>query len=409
MEKSPDSNIDLRSNRLKTAIYGFFFSAGISMSEPSTILPLIVSYFSGSNVLIGLFTSLFRGGAVLMQLYAAFYAQAYMRVMRAMRWVLFFRFFFWLFIGMSILWFSDVSPALVLTLFGIGLFGFSFSAGFGTVYFQELMGKMFTHEYRGVTLAYRQFMMGLGGIVSGFLSAWILRSYEAPRSFAAVFIVSAMILAVGYLFLSSIREISKRNVQRREQKFSHFLKNAGRLLRDDRQLRLQVITRFFSWSYLFVLPFVILQRKTDFMLGGLALGSAVPLLAGAMFSNILWGRFTSRQNNRLIIFTSYILIIISLLLAVFTRDFISMLILFFLAGSGADGFKLAYANLILILAPENKRPIYIAVQNNITSLGMFFTIPGGALLTFLGFNGLTYLTIALLMMGLFLSFRLEKA
>ncbi len=409
MKELLDQNINLRSNRRKTVFHGFFFSAGISMSEPSTILPLIVSYFSGSNVLIGLFSSLFRGGSVLMQLYAAFYAQAYMRVMRAMRWVLFFRFFFWIFIGFSILWFNEVSNALVLTLFGIGLFGFSFTAGFGIVYFQELMGKMFTNEYRGMTLAYRQFMMGLGGILSGFLSAWLLKSLDAPRSFAAVFIVSALVMSVGYIFLASLKEGLKRNVQRREQKFSHFLKNAGRLLRDDRQLRLQVITRLFSWSYLLVLPFVILQRKTDFMLGGLALGSAVPLLTGAMFSNILWGRFTSRQNNRLIIFASYILIIISLLLAIFTRDFISMLILFFLAGSGADGFKLAYANLILILAPENKRPVYIAIQNNITSLGMFFSIPGGALLTLMGFNGLTYLTIALLMTGLFLSFRLKRA
>ena len=80
--------IDLRSNRLKFVIHGFFVSSGIHVAEPSTILPLIVNYFSQSNILLGFFSSLVRGGAIIMQLYTAFYAQSYTRVMKPLRIIL---------------------------------------------------------------------------------------------------------------------------------------------------------------------------------------------------------------------------------------------------------------------------------------------------------------------------------
>ncbi len=93
--------IELKSNRIKFIVHGFFLSSGMQVAEPSTILPLIVNYFSQSNVLLGFFSSLIRGRAVVMQLYTAFFAQAYSRVMKPLRIVFFFRFISWFCIGLS--------------------------------------------------------------------------------------------------------------------------------------------------------------------------------------------------------------------------------------------------------------------------------------------------------------------
>ena len=74
-----------------------------------------------------------------------------------------------------------------------------------------------------------------------------------------------------------------------------------------------------------------------------------------------------------------------------------------------DGFRLAFSNLILIIAPEEKRPVYIAVQNNITSLGMFFSIPGGALISWLGFDIVGVGIVIVLSIGFVISFKLKRA
>ena len=69
--------IDNPKNNYKNIAHAFFLSLAITIAEPSTILPLMVHHFSQSAVIVGLFVSLLRGGAIAVQLYAAFYAQAY--------------------------------------------------------------------------------------------------------------------------------------------------------------------------------------------------------------------------------------------------------------------------------------------------------------------------------------------
>jgi predicted MFS family arabinose efflux permease len=128
-----------------------------------------------------------------------------------------------------------------------------------------------------------------------------------------------------------------------------------------------------------------------------------------MLSNILWGKLSSTGKNRLIVLLSYFLIIIVVILSVLAKHIYYYYFVFFIAGAAIDGFRLAFSNLILIIAPEDKRPVYIAVQNNITSIGMFFSIPGGALVSHLGFNTVGWFTVGVLVLGLFMSFKLKRA
>lgn len=398
--------INLRSNRFKFIIHGFFYNGAISTAEPATVLPLIVNYFSSSNVLIGIFSSLLRGSAVIMQLYAAFHAQSYSRVINYLRFIFIFRFLAWASIGVSIYFLGNTNPNLTLLCFGISLFLFSFSAGFGTVYFQELMGKSFTKEYRGQTLAYRQLFAGLAAILSGFLSAWFLRTYEKPLSFAYLFFASTIIMSIGYIALGSVKEFPKQKVAVRERNFRQFLRNANRYLKYDRILRLQIIVMLISYTHLFVLPFVILNIKNQMNLADAGILLSVQM-GGAMLSNLLWARMSKTNLNKQIVSISFVLIIMALIIAVIFQSFWWYATLFFLVGSAADGFKLAFSNLILIIASEDKRPMYVAVQNNITSLGLFFSIPGGFFLNMMGFTPLIISVILILFSGLFLSFRLK--
>jgi len=400
--------LDKLSNHIKNILHGFFLTIGVTIAEPSTILPLMVNYFGGSSMVVGLFATLLRGGAIVVQLFAAFKSQSYERMLPYLRRVFVFRFISWFFIGVIINFFGNKYPDLTLVGIGIGLFGFSFSAGFGAIYFKDIVAKIFTHKFRGKTMAYRQFFSGLGGLISGAIAAIILEKYKAPYSFGYLFMLSSFIMALGYIAFATIDEPKKEDIPIKENSFKKFLKNSWIILKQDKDLQIQLSTFLFAYGYLLALPFIILHAKETIHLSGVAIGSLITTqMVGAMLSNFLWGSLSGRGYNKLTSIISILLYICAILLAFFSTNIYSYMVIFFLIGAATDGNRIASGNLILILAPPKLRPTYVALQVNIISFGIFFSLLGGVILHFSNYTVLYSLTIAILLLALILSFKLK--
>ena len=389
-------------------MHGFFLTIGTTIAEPSTILPLIVNHFGGSSMLVGFFAALLRGGAVVVQLFAAFQAQSYALMMPYMRRVFVIRFLAWFFIGVAIVLFGEESPNLTLFCIGLGLFLFSFSAGFGAIYFKDIIAKIFSHKFRGKTMAYRQFFSGAGGLLSGALAGWILHAYEAPYSYGYLFMISSFIMGLGYIAFGTIDEPIKEDVSKRENSFKKFLHNSWLTLKEDKDLQIQLKTFLLAYAYLIALPFIILDAQTKIELDGVAIGSLITTqMVGAMLSNFLWGRLSGKGKNKLTANISILMQIIAILMAFVASSLYEYAFIFFLIGAAFDGNRIASGNLILSIAPEQKRPVYVAIQINIVSFGLFFSILGGAILHFFSYTVLYSVASAMLFISLYYSFKLK--
>ena len=400
--------MDKFSNHVRNILHGFFLSIGTTIAEPSTILPLIINYFGGSSILVGFFAALLRGGAILVQLFAAFQAQSYQLMLPYIRRVFIIRFFAWFFIGVAIIFFGENNPNLTLVSIGLGLFIFSFSAGFGAIYFKDIIGKIFSHKFRGKTMAYRQFFSAFGGLISGALAAAILEYFPAPQSYGYLFIISSFIMGLGYLSFGTIDEPIKEKVTQREDSFKKFLHNSWLLLKSDKDLQIQLTTFLLAYGYLLSLPFIILDAQTKIELDGVAIGSLITTqMIGAMFSNFLWGRLSGKGMNKLTANISISLYILAILLTFFASSIEEYMFIFFIVGGAIDGNRIASGNLILALAPAEKRPVYIALQINIISFGLFFSLFGGIILHFFNYTTLYSITIAMLLLSLYFSFKLK--
>jgi MFS family permease len=400
--------IDRTASRIKAVLHGFFLSITTTIAEPSIILPLIINYFSGSSLLVGLFSSLLKGGAILVQLVAAFGAQSYPRVMPHLRIVFAARVLSWFLIGLAIFFFGEEHPTLTLWCIGVGLFTFSFAAGFGAIYFNEVLGKVFSHGYRGKVIAQRQFMAAVAAVISGFAAGVVLETFEAPLSFAYLFMISAVMMSFGVIAFALIEEPIKSNISAKEKHFGVFVRNAFSLLKVDAQLRRQIRTYLFAYAHLFSLPFIILDAEVKLGIGGMEVGYLLTIqIVGAMLSNLLWGRMAAQGRLRPIIFSAFGGFIAANALALVAESFWHYGVLFFLIGTAIDGMKLAFSNNILIIAPEEKRPVYIALQSNLTSVGLFFAIPGALILDAFGYTALYAVTILLLSAGVVMARRLK--
>ncbi|WP_331775043.1 MFS transporter [Sulfurospirillum sp. 1612] len=400
--------IDNPKNNYKNVAHAFFLALAITIAEPSTILPLIVHHFSNNVIMVGIFVSLLRGGAIVIQLYAAFYAQAYKKVLPYLGKVFFARWLAWLSIGLSIYFIGDSNKPLTLFFIGLGLFFFSFSAGFGAIYFKELQAKLFSKKYRGTTMANRQVAGSIASIISGGVAGYVLANFEAPLSFAYLFLVSSAIMAIGFLAFVTIEEPAKNNVSIKEQNFTLFLQNATKILKQDKRLQKQIITIFLSFSYFLSMPFVILNANHSFHLTGWMLGGFITLqmIGSIIGSSLIWRRISDYEK---MLSLSFIFMILAFVIALFADNVYTYGAIFLLFGIGFDGLSISGMNLVIEIAPEDKRPIYTALQTNITSIGLFFPILGGILLKYLGSYQLIYsISIVLLCLGLLLSFQLKK-
>ena len=101
--------------------------------------------------------------------------------------------------------------------------------------------------------------------------------------------------------------------------------------------------------------------------------------------------------------------IIAFMIALFTTNIYTYALIFFIFGIALDGFNISGMNLVIEIAPEEKRPVYTALQTNISSLGLFFPILGGVILKFVGSYDVIYLlTIFMLSIGFFISKQLKQ-
>ena len=403
------SLINLNSNRNRFIAQSFFLAAAVSIADTSTVLPLIIDYFKGSEILVGILSSLMKGGAIVMQLWTAFKAQEHSKVLKSLKNVFILRFLTWFSVGLSILFFSVYSNLVILVLISIFLFLFSFTAGVGVIYYQEILGKSFTKKYRGKAIAYKQIASGIAGIISGGISGLILEYFSKPNSFSFLFLISGAIMAVGFVIFWKFKEPIKNTTVKKEQNFGLFLNNAGKILKKDKTLQIQILSKFLSYSLFLIFPFIILYAKNEIGIRAKDIGFIISLqMSGAVLGNFLWGYLAAKNRNKYIIIISFVFTILAISTSFIATNIYYFYAIYFIAGAAIDGFRLAFSNLILIIAPEEKRPVYVAVQNNLSSLGLFFAIPGGIILKSFNFSTLTFITLSFLFIGLIISFKLKK-
>ncbi|NOZ90691.1 MAG: MFS transporter [Epsilonproteobacteria bacterium] len=399
--------VDNPKNNYKNVTHAFFLALAITIAEPSTILPLIIHHFSDSVVMVGIFTSLLRGGAITIQLYAAFHAQAYKRVLPYLGKVFFFRFLSWFTIGASIYFIGDSNKPLTLFFIGVGLFFFSFTAGFGAIYFKELQAKIFSKEYRGKTMANRQIAGAIASIISGGVAGYVLNNFQAPQSYAYLFMVSSLFMAIGFGTFITIDEPPKEKISKKEKNFKLFIKNAIKIFKQDKRLQKQILAIFLSFSYLISMPFVILKANSSFELTGWALGGfiTVQMIGSILGSSLLWRRISDYEK---MLSLAFVFVILAFCIALVANNIYSYALIFLFLGIGLDGFNNSSMNLVIEIAPEDKRPIYTAIQTNLVSFGLFFPILGGLLLKTINSYNLIYgLSITLLAIGLWVSLKLK--
>jgi len=403
MELKGSETGNVRFNFVCGLLHGVFYRAGMAFSEPTSVLPVFLSHFTGSLTMIGVFSALIQGGGMLPLLFVANRLERARRKKPVLLVAIWVRAAAWGILGALVFFWRDGDTTLVLMALLTLLFIFSFAGGVASIPFNDLWAKALPATLRGRFFGHRQLWGGVMALGAAYVVKRVLGDPELvfPNNYGLLFLFSFAFLVISYIALSSVRE-PEGDIIDTPRRLSAFLGQSLRMIREDRNFGQFLLSRMAIGFSAFAMPFYVLYGKQELQMQteriGLLIGAQV---AGAILSNLMWAELSDRVGNRCVIrLTGLVSVLIPVLTLISTYVLGSTLLVavFALIGTQVSGAGIGFKNYLLELAPGPLRPAYIAVAGTLAGLLFLLPIAGGFVVDQWGYQA-AFVTTAIVVAG----------
>ena len=417
---------NVRHNFIMGVLNGAIFQFGVAFVDPTTVLPVFIKSFTGSDFIVGLVSSVRRSGWYLPQLPMAGYLERKPYKMKyylggnAIRLVL-----VWLFIPILAVYGAE-NPSLVLLAFLIIFTISSLAGGIAGSPFTDIVGKTIPRRYRGLFYAVRVFLgAGILSILAGLVVGYVLGEnggYRFPMNYVVIFSLFALFTTVGVACFGFVKE-PPGEVSEMSRTFRVVLSEVPGLLRQDPNFRRLLTTQVLSSGLGFSLPFYIVLAREQF---GVTAGTTGIFLAmqtlGATFFNLVWGgvsaRYGIRKVVRLTMFAQAFIPVYALVLGIGLGDLVrasadwvvtlSFAPIFLLIGGVLSGYQVGFNSFLLDVSPESRRPTYVGISNTAMGCAGLFPALGGIVADLVHLQGVFFISAVAVCAAVMTSTRLVE-
>lgn len=416
-----------RRNSTLGILNGMFVNLGNAFVDPFTVLPVFITTFGGSTVLVGFVSAAFFAGWFLPQIFVANIAQSRRRVLPIYAASAAFRFVGFAGAGASVFLIDPAQRTLILSCVCAGLTLNALAAGVAAVPFLEITSKTVPVHKRGSFFAGRRVVGGTLGVVAGLVIAAVLggdpgamwaqtrvyravtsvvdaigwSGHEFPHDYGILIILGAVISTGGVIAYLFVREPDAQHVVRAAP-LRTYLEEGFQLLKrmpDYRTfLRMRVCYQLSAMAF----PFYATYAYTHLGFSQASVGVFVSIWVGAgVLSNAVWGRLLDRSGNRIVFVSTAAMSIaapIAMLVLAGWRGsnsgpvgmgvFAIVASTFLLNGFVRSGRFIANQTYLLESAPPHRRPLYVGFMNSLSFPFMLSPILGGLLVSVVGYRSL---------------------
>lgn len=274
---------------------GALFSAGFALLGPQTLLPLLVTRFTGSSWWVGVMAAIIPLGLAAPQLLSVRWLDRFPG-----RW----RYFLWTnwacrlavvpLAGVPLLPDSWRLPGLVT-----GLAVFALAWGMAAPAWMDLIQRVIHPEDRGRFFGWRASLQGPATLVAQGLGGWLLRALGYPGGFVACFILAWTLMTVSMVCMAlTVNEGLVPGTPPAGQD----LPEDGPDASDEDPLRSREGRAFLAWRLLLslalsALPFALLDARTRFHLpDGEVMTLGLALFVLPTLTSVWWGRQGDRHG-----------------------------------------------------------------------------------------------------------------
>jgi MFS family permease len=378
---------DLRYNVAVNMADAIFFGAALGFGSFGTIIPLFVSQFTTSAILIGLVPAIHAVGWQLPQLFTA---NKVASLRRYKPFVLVMTINERLpFIGFALVaWFMyALGPQTALILTFLFLIWQGFGAGFTANAWQSFIAKIIPGEFRGTFFggqaAAANVFISLCAVGAGFL----LEKVVLPLNFTLTFLIAFFFLVLSWFALALSREPEdtekvipeklpsiwrgSREILERDRNFSWFL--AARLL-----------SMFATVGFTFYIIYCLRYFNMDAVTAGFLTAT---LTLSQTVANAGMGWLGDRWGHRTMLILGSVAVSLSAGLAWFAPTLNWFYVVFILAGIANVAIWTIGMAMTVEFGTETERPVYIGLANTLVApITILSPLFGGWIADTLGFK-----------------------
>ena len=377
---------NLKFNSIVNVIDGSFFGAALGFASFVTVIPLFVSGFTESAILIGLIPAIHAVGWQLPQLLTAERVSRLSRIKPMVLWMTIHERV--PFLGLGILaWFSpSLNNKLILLLTFVLLVWQGFGGGLTATAWQSLVAKIMPMRFLGTFYGIQSAAGNLLASIAAVLSGLILERNEYPGNFAVCFLLAGGCMLISQLFLGLTRE-KPLHFDHLPNARDSFWKRLSGILRRDRNFRWFIVARMatqFSFvGFAFYTVYAVKEFQIPVFLIGILTGL---LLASQVTSNPFMGWLGDRSGHLRAFQLGVVSAAASTFLAWLADGPGWFYPIFLLAGiANAAGWTIPMA-MTVQFGQEEDRPAYIGLANTLIAPVTFIApILGGLLADIAGY------------------------
>ena len=339
-----------------------FFSLGYSIISPVTIMPVFVSFLTGSNVIIGLVPAMEALAFALPQLFGArYYERLPHKVFYMWRVNVSGRLLFALYGVMVIFWAAD-HPGIMLVAFFLFLSFLRGGIGFQAPAFSDVLAKVVSIRRRSRFIAITFTLGGAVGAVAAAVVAGVLGDDAFPVGFGLVFLFAGLYLATINTFMLLLKEPPSEVRQGPSEPLHRVLGRVPTVLRNDPAFLRYVIGRtLIGWGLLGMSFFAVFAVR-DYGATTVDVGiyTAV-LLASQTVATLFWGYLADRVTSTIVPTLGGFFGVAALALVIFAPGPAVFVIAFLLVGAGYGAVRFSDFAVLIDIAPRDQISNYAAV------------------------------------------------
>jgi MFS family permease len=386
---------DLRHNYLMNTLDGSFFGIAMGFASFTTIIPLFLSTFTGSAILIGLIPAL---RSMSYQLPPLFMAGAVARQKRFKPMILAYTLHERIpFLGLALVaWFSPrLGQPLSLALAFLCILWQGLGGGFTANPLQNLVARVFPPDIRATVIGTQSSANNLTAAGSAVVAGLLLASLPAPANYAACFLFAFISVGFSYLCLANLREpqqsdeyILPSDVPLRE--------SIRGILMKDASFRAFLIAKMLAQFSMLASAFYMIYAVRQYHLGTAAAG----IMTGVLFitqvvTNPLIGFIAQRWSRKGLLEVGGLALVLAPLITIFAPGMGWFYGVFILTGIANAIFNTLGLAFTLDYGSGAERPTYFGLANTlIAPVTVIAPILGGWLADSAGFQS-TFFVAAL--------------
>lgn len=352
----------LRHNVVALGLDFGLFLVGLSFAGQATILPAFAAYLGAPNVVIGAIPALMTVGWYLPPLFVAGHTESLSQKLPfILRYTVWERAPFLVLAAVAFA-LAERAPGLSLTVVLAMLLVMAGTGGVLMPAWMDVVGRAIPTTLRGRFFAVSSMLAGVAGLGAGLVTAWLLSSVPAPRSYGICFLATALFMALSYVALASVREpagpagVPMTSIR-------HHLRRVPALVRGNRNLAWFLAARVLASVGTAAGGFYTVYALT--VLGAPAWQAGVfttAIIMGKLAGDAVLGWVADHAGHRAVLIVGVAATVVGNVLALAAGTSEALSVAFALVGVHFAAYNVSGLNVLLEFAPSvAERPTYIGL------------------------------------------------